>query len=346
MDRVIGEVSLSYSRIFLKMQESIVRGRFAPSPTGRMHVGNARTALLAWLSVRQKNGTFVWRLEDIDTPRVVPGMAEAAAADLQWLGLDWDEGPAKGGNYGSYTQSERLPIYEAALQELNNAGYLFPCSYSRKELQNLASAPHGLGVKTAYPLELRPQNLPVDWFATQQKGLGDAVNIRFKVGPGIRAFTDLVQGRIEQDVQAAVGDFVVKRRDGLFAYQLAVVVDDLAMEISEVVRGEDLLHSTARQLMLIEALGGKPPVYAHVPLIRNAEGEKLSKRDAGLTLRALREAGVRPEQLVGYFAYSLGLINEIIPVTPGALLPYFRWEKIAKKDWVLPADLVAQLTTT
>lgn len=310
-----------------------------------MHVGNARTALLAWLSIRQQGGTFVWRLEDIDTPRVVPGMAAAAVEDLQWMGLDWDEGPSHGGPCGPYAQSERLGTYDAALHKLNAAGHLFPCRYSRKDLQHLASAPHGLGVQSPYPVTLRPQELASNWFETLQAGARGQANIRFKVSAGTYAFDDLVQGTVSQDVLAEVGDFVVKRRDGLYAYQLAVVVDDLAMEISEVVRGEDLLHSTARQIMLIEALGGRQPVYAHVPLIRNAAGEKLSKRDAGLTLRALREAGVAPATLVGYFAYSLGLINEIIPMEPGALLSHFRWEKITKKDWVLPADLVAHLTT-
>ncbi len=162
---------------------------------------------------------------------------------------------------------------------------------------------------------------------------------------GSRTFDDLVQGTITENVQAEVGDFVVKRRDGLYAYQLAVVVDDLAMDISEVVRGEDLLQSTARQIMLIEALGGTPPIYAHVPMILDAAGDKLSKRHQGLTLRELREAGVQPEHLIGYFAYSLGLINEIIPLQAGALISYFRWEKITKKDWLLPADLPGLLTT-
>lgn len=310
-----------------------------------MHVGNARTALLAWLSVRQQSGTFVWRLEDIDAPRVVAGMAEAAAEDLQWLGLDWDEGPVQGGAYGPYVQAERLALYETALTQLHDAGQVFPCTYSRKDLKNLASAPHGLGVQSPYPVTLRPKTLPADWFEALQSGITEQPNIRFRVERGSRTFEDLVQGEVAQDVQQAVGDFVIKRRDGLFAYQLAVVVDDLAMEISEVVRGEDLLHSTARQILLIEALGGRQPIYAHVPLIRNAAGEKLSKRDDGLTLRALREVGVQPALLVGYFAYSLGLVEEIIPLQPGALLSYFRWEKITKKDWVLPADLAGLLTT-
>lgn len=309
-----------------------------------MHVGNARTALLAWLSVRQQSGTFVWRLEDIDTPRVVAGMAEAAAEDLQWLGLDWDEGPAQGGAYGPYAQSDRLDKYDTALHKLNAAGYLFPCKYSRKDLQHLASAPHGIGVQSPYPIALRPQKLAQNWFEMLQADAPGQANIRFRVPSGMRTFDDLVQGVIAQNVLAEVGDFVVKRRDGLYAYQLAVVVDDIAMRISEVVRGEDLLHSTARQMMLTEALGGTLPVYAHVPLMLNAAGEKLSKRDAGLTLRALREAGVAPAMLVGYFAYSLGLINEVIPLEPGALLSYFRWEKITKKNWTLPADLVAILT--
>ncbi len=302
------------------------KGRYAPSPTGLIHVGNARTALAAWLSVRSRSGTFVWRLEDLDGPRVIPGMAEAAMEDLAWLGLDWDEGP--------YVQSERSAFYEEALARLAAAGRLFPCRRSRKDLQSIASAPHGPEGSAPYPAAFRPERLDPDWFGQ----LSDAA-VRFQVHDRPVEWTDQVYGRQTERVDQTVGDFVLKRRDGLYAYQLAVVVDDLLMGINEVVRGADLLESTARQIQLIKALGGTPPVYAHVPLVVNAQGEKLSKRDAGLTLRSLQEAGMRPEALAGYLGWSLGILDRAEPCPAAELVPLFAWEKVSRETWVLTEDL-------
>lgn len=301
---------------------SKVRGRYAPSPTGLIHVGNARTGLAAWLSARSQGGSFVWRLEDIDGPRVVPGMAEAAMEDLRWLGLDWDEGP--------YVQSRRTAFYEEALAKLAEAGRLFPCRRSRKELQTIASAPHG-PEGTAYPAAFRPERLDPDWF----EHCSDAA-IRFLVHDRPVEWIDRVYGRQVERVDRTVGDFVLKRRDGLYAYQLAVVVDDLLMGINEVVRGADLLDSTARQIQLVEALGGEPPAYAHVPLVVNEQGEKLSKRDAGLTLRSLREEGVRPEELAGWLGWSLGILDRPEPCPAAELVPGFGWEKVGREAWRFP----------
>jgi glutamyl-tRNA synthetase len=322
------------------------RGRYAPSPTGEIHVGNARTALVAWWSVRSRGGSFVWRLEDLDPPRTIPGMAEAAERDLRWLGMDWDEGPKEGGPFAPYEQSRRSAFYEAALRILLAQGRLFPCRLSRKDLKALASAPHGPAEGSPYPASLRPRDVPTDWL----EGLTDAA-IRFSVKPTPVVFQDRLKGRREERVDQTVGDFVLKRRDGLYAYQLAVVVDDLAMGIDEVVRGEDLLGSTARQIQLIEALGAQPPAYAHVPLVVNAAGEKLSKRDQGLTLAALRESGVTPEALVGYLAYSLGLLERPEPQTAAEIAEVFSWDRLAsappryRMDWPLPEDLAAELRT-
>jgi glutamyl-tRNA synthetase len=302
-----------------------------------IHAGNARTALSAWLSARSRGGAFVWRLEDLDPPRVVPGMAEAQMADLAWLGLDWDEGPDVGGPFAPYVQSRRHGFYEDALRRLAGAGRLFPCRLSRKDLQALASAPHG-GEEAPYPASLRPRELAPGWFEAAR----DAA-IRFRVEERTVSFVDRVQGPIAERVDLAVGDFVLRRRDGLWAYQLAVVVDDLAMEIDDVVRGADLLASTARQIQLIEALGGTPPAYAHVPLMVNARGEKLSKRDQGLTLHSLREAGIAPEAVVGYLAFSLGLLERAEPCRPADLVPLFAWERIGRAGWALPEDLVSRL---
>ncbi len=303
-----------------------------------IHAGNARTALAAWLSVRSRGGTFVWRVEDLDGPRVVPGLAAAQMEDLAWLGLDWDEGPDVGGPHAPYTQSERSGFYEAALRRLAAAGRLFPCRLSRRDLQAVASAPHG-GEEAPYPASLRPETLDPDWFERLcGMARGDAA-IRFRVDDRPVSFTDRVFGPVTERVDQAVGDFVLKRRDGLYAYQLAVVVDDLLMGIDDVVRGSDLLASTARQIQLIAALGGAPPAYAHVPLLVNARGEKLSKRDQGLTLRSQREAGASPEAITGYLAHSLGLLERPEPCRPADLVPLFSWEKIGRADWALPEDL-------
>jgi glutamyl-tRNA synthetase len=322
------------------------RGRYAPSPTGRLHVGNARTALAAWLSVRSRGGTFVWRLEDLDPPRVVPGVAAAQREDLAWLGLDWDEGPDVGGPFAPYVQSQRSAFYEAALRRLATAGRLFPCRLSRRDLAAMASAPHG-AEEAPYPAALRPRDLDPDWFVGGEGSVGrsDAA-LRFRVDTEPVTFVDRVQGLITERVDLTVGDFVLRRRDGLWAYQLAVVVDDLAMEIDEVVRGADLLASTARQIQLIRALSGAPPAYAHVPLLLDAEGGKLSKRDDSLTLGSLRAAGVRPEALTGYLAHSLGLLDRSEPCRPADLVTAFAWESIGRADragWALPADLAGLL---
>jgi glutamyl-tRNA synthetase len=309
------------------------RGRYAPSPTGLLHVGNARTALVAWLSVRSRAGTFVWRLEDLDPPRIVPGAAEAACADLAWLGIDWDEDPESGGPFGPYVQSERSDVYEAALRMLRDAGRLFPCLLSRKEIASISSAPQAGEEEAPYPVSARPASLDPDWYERLPERGG--ASLRFRVDDSAVRFVDRVHGKVEQRV---AGDFVLKRRDGLYAYQLAVAVDDWLMQVDEVVRGSDLLGSTARQIQLLEALGARRPVHAHVPMVLTAEGEKLSKRDASLTLRSLRDSGVRSSQLVGYLAWTLGLLDRPAPATPRELLATFAWSRIPREDFRLPVD--------
>jgi glutamyl-tRNA synthetase len=317
------------------------RGRYAPSPTGPLHVGNARTALAAWLAVRSRGGVFVWRVEDLDPPRVVPGMAAEQREDLAWLGLDWDEGP--GGPYGPYAQSQRAAFYEEALDRLAAAGRLFPCRRSRKDLQSLASAPHGPETGAPYPAAWRPEHLAADWYPALHASGNAGAALRFRVDDRPVAWTDRLLGPQVERVDRTVGDFVLKRRDGLYAYQLAVVVDDLAMAIDDVVRGADLLASTARQIQLIAALGGAPPAYAHLSLVLSATGEKLSKRDRGLALRALREAGVAAPALAGWLGWSLGLLERPEPCTPADLVPLFAWERIRRDEVRLPADLAAGL---
>ena len=321
------------------------RGRYAPTPSGFLHVGNARTALVAWLSARSVGGSFVMRVEDLDGPRTVVGAAQGALDDLAWLGLDWQEGPDLGGPHEPYVQSLRSAHYEHALAQLAGSGRLFPCGRSRKDLRQLATAPHGGsgGGPPAYPAAWRPPALAEDWFERFRAAEGPEKAIRFKVHGRPVRFEDRLQGEWKERVDRTVGDFVLKRRDGVWAYQLAVVVDDLAMGVTEVVRGVDLLESTGRQIQLIEALGGRPPAYGHVPLVLNAEGEKLSKRDAGLTLVALREAGVHPHRLVGAFAHSLGLRDSAAPRSAASLVPDFAWSRLHRRPWRLPADFESRI---
>ena len=309
-------------------------GRFAPSPTGDLHLGSALAALAAWASARSAGGRFVWRVEDLDGPRAVAGAAERQMEDARWLGLDWDEGPDVGGPHGPYRQSERDGLYEAALRRLAEAGRLFPCRVSRKDLQELASAPHGAEGLPPYPASLRPNRLGADWFETETD-----CAFRLRVDPEAVTFKDRVVGRVTEDVSTSVGDFVLKRRDGVYAYQLAVVVDDLAMGATEVVRGADLLDSTARQILLTRALGGVPPTYAHVPLLVAEDGRKLSKREGDLTLCALRDAGVRPDAVVAWLSEALGQHGR----TPPEVAAAFDASRVPTDPILVPPDLAVRL---
>ena len=296
---------------------SAPRGRYAPSPTGDLHLGNASTALLAWLSVRAAGGTFVLRVEDLDAPRARPGAVERCLEDLAWLGLDWDEGPDRGGPFGPYVQSTRRAGYDDAFERLRAAGGVYPCFCSRKDAAAAASAPQEPGDEAPYSGRCR--DLPAaDAEARIAEGRRHAW--RFRIEGDAPGFDDRVLGPVPP---RALGDFVVRRSDGIPAYQLAVVVDDAAMEMGEVVRGNDLLASTPRQLMLYRALGLPPPVFAHVPLWLGPDGARLSKRHEGITLRELREGGLGPAALVGRLAHRLGLRETAEPCHPPDLVPGF-----------------------
>jgi len=304
------------------------RGRFAPSPTGELHLGLVRTALIGWLRARSEHGAFVLRIEDLDLPRVVAGSAETILRDLAWLGLDWDEGPDIGGAHVPYVQSQRLAHYAEALATLAASGHVYPCTCSRKEV-SLQSAPHGQSeLGPVYP-------------GTCRHGPGKPgalAALRFAMPDTLLGFHDSVHGAVPPLVPAP-GDFVLRRADGLYSYQLAVVVDDIAMQITEVLRGDDLLSSTPWQLALYDALGAGRPRFAHVPLMLGADGQRLAKRRGSTTLSEFRTRGVRAPQIVGFLAHSAGLIDRMEEVSPADLVSHFSLEKIKAVPGVLPSDL-------
>jgi glutamyl-tRNA synthetase len=294
------------------------RGRFASSPTGELHLGGACTALCAWLAARSADGTLVLRMEDIDTPRVVAGSAQGILQDLRWLGLDWDEGPDVGGPFGPYVQSERTGLYQAALEQLQMAGLTYLCDCSRAEIARASSAPHAGDEGPVYPGTCR---------AAPPRAYRRRPAVRLAVPPGTIRLEDRVQGPHQEDVAQRAGDFVLRRGDGLFAYQLAVVVDDLQMGITEVVRGADLLSSAPRQALLATLLGGQAPAFAHAPLVVQGDGTRLAKRAQGAAVRHHREAGRDPRWLVAAMARALGLADEK-SLAPGELIERFSWQRV------------------
>jgi len=275
------------------------RTRFAPSPTGDLHVGGAWTALASWVVARRAGGRCVLRIEDLDRPRVVPGAEARIEEDLRWLGLAWDEGPVR--------QSERSASYESAVATLAARGLVYPCDCSRAGIARVAPAPHP-GEEAVYPGTCRARD--------PSREMKRAPSLRVRVPDAVVTYDDAIAGHVEQNLAREVGDFVLCRGDGVFAYQLAVVVDDGAAGITDVVRGADLVGSTPRQIWLMRELGAAPPRYAHVPLVVAGDGARLEKRHAGLAVRALRGEGVPAARIVGRLAHGLGLAPTDAPATP------------------------------
>src|SRR6201996_5483930 len=273
------------------------RGRLAPSPTGLLHLGHARTFWTAYERARGAGGTLILRDEDLDTQRARADYAAAMLEDLRWLGIAWQEGPEVGGPFGPYRQSERYGLYRAAWERLRASGWIYPCTCSRRELAAAVSAPHEENDEAddepVYPGRCRPAAGVV---AEAREPIG--VNWRFRI-PDTETimFEDSGVGARSYVAGRDFGDFVVWRRDDVPAYQLACAVDDAAMQITEVVRGADLLKSTARQILLYRALAHTPPLWHHCPLLRDARGQRLAKRTDALSLRALRERGLTPPEV-------------------------------------------------
>lgn len=295
---------------------STIVGRLAPSPTGALHLGNARTFLLAWLSVRARSGTLLLRIEDIDGPRVKPETVQQTIDDLRWLGLDWDGAPE--------LQSARLALYRRAVERLIADGRVYPCTCSRKEIEEAASAPHDDGSEPVYPGTCRGRYSSL---AEARAATGRDAALRFRVDVDAVPFTD---GFVGAQRGAIEGDFVVQKRDGGPAYQLAVVVDDAATGVGEVVRADDLLSSTPRQLLLYRALGLAAPRFVHVPLVVGADGRRLAKRHGDTSLRHFRERGVAADAIVGFLAHRSGLRATATPCRPGDLLTGFGWERVPR----------------
>lgn len=302
-----------------------VCGRFAPSPSGRMHLGNLWSGLLAWLSARSAGGRMLLRIEDLDPDRCRKEYAEQIMRDLAWLGLDWDGEPV--------WQSRRSDIYAQQFEALRARGLVYPCYCTRAE-RLAAGAPHrGDGVAV---YDGRCRGLNDEERAALSRLRRPAWRVR--VPAKEISFTDLCRGEFSQKLDTQCGDFILRRSDGVYAYQLAVVTDDALTGVTQVVRGSDLLDSTPRQLWLCGELDFAPPEHAHVPLLLAPDGRRLAKRDRDQELGALQQRYTAPE-LVGILAHLAGLIPEAAPVTPSQLVPLFRWELVPKTDLTAPALL-------
>ena len=306
-----------------------VVGRFAPTPSGKMHLGNVLCCLVAWLSARSQGGKVLLRVEDLDPERSGADYERQIEEDLRWLGLDWDEGGLEAAG-GRYCQSGRSWVYEQYFDILFEKGLIYPCFCSRAEL-HAADAPHLSDGRYFYPGTCR--NLTPEEAAEKAKKRKPAW--RVKVPDETVRFTDLHYGPYAENLAAECGDFVIRRADGVFAYQLATAVDDGLMWVTEVVRGRDLIGSTARQLWLQRTLGLPSPVYGHIPLLTDWDGRRLSKRDGDLDLARLREKW-RPEEILGMLAEAAGILPAYRPVSARELVPLFSWGKVKKGDVRLP----------
>ena len=298
-------------------------GRFAPSPSGRMHLGNLFAALLAWCSVRHAGGALLLRMEDLDPDRTNDEYAALIRDDLRWLGLDWDEEQPP--------QSARTAAYCRALEALDAMGLIYPCYCSRSEL-HAASAPHGSDGTYVYPGTCR------DLSPAQRAAKTRPPALRLRVPNETVRFTDGVQGEHTENLETDCGDFILRRSDGVFAYQLAVVCDDGDGGVTEVVRGADLLGSTARQMYLQRLLGYPTPAYCHIPMLLAPDGRRLSKRDRDLDLGVLRQR-LRPEALLGLLAAAAGLTDSPAPISAAELAAQFDWSRVRRSDILLPQQI-------
>ncbi len=293
-------------------------GRFAPTPSGRLHLGNILCAMLAYLSARSQGGRFLLRIEDVDVPRCPRRLAQQAIDDLRWLGFTWDEEPLY--------QSDRTEIYREALEHLTGAGHIYPCFCTRVQLMSLA-APNLGDTQVVYNracAALTPQE-------AAERAKTRAPAMRLRVPEEEISFVDGLFGAQRENLARDCGDFILRRSDGLYGYQLAVVVDDALSGVTEVVRGRDILSATPRQIYLQRLLGCPQPEYVHIPLLTDSQGRRLAKRDKDLDLTALSQR-YAPEDILGWLACSAGLLPEVRPATLESLIAVFDWAKVKRDD--------------
>lgn len=306
------------------MDSNATIGRFAPSPTGRMHLGNVYAALLSWLSAKSQGGKWLLRIEDLDEGRSRQEYADLLMEDLRWFGLDWDLGP--------FYQSKRGDIYAEQLSRLEQTGLLYPCYLSRGEIM-ATQAPHESDGRIVYGPELRAKNEILRRTADPKR----TPSQRLRTSSVDLSISDGHYGSFSINLERQCGDFLIKRSDGAWAYQFAVVVDDALMGVTEVVRGRDLLLSVPQQLYLYRLLQFREPRFAHIPLLCNPQGQRLCKRDKALDMGELRKQ-YSPEQLIGRLAFLTGLTTSPEAISPQQLLPLFAWEKIPTEDIYVTGD--------
>lgn len=321
----------------LPKNEQQVVGRLAPSPTGALHLGNARSFLLAWLSVRSRNGRLFVRMEDLDHPKVKPWATSAALDDIHWLGLDWDAGPDT--DEHEYIQSNRRPIYGEYLQKLVNQGLVYPCVCSRNEIENVQSAPHREDQRLIYNGTCRGRF--ANWDSATATLSEDRLPVwRFKLeDQGQSRFTDGICGETVADYQKDIGDFALARDPLGAGYTFAHVIDDYLMGVTEVLRGDDLLEATHSHIVLQQALGLPTPQYLHVPLVVAEDGRRLAKRHGDTRIAILKERGFTPRQVVGVLAWWCGWAEFGEELSPADLLTRFDWSTFNRKPAVLSPEV-------
>ena len=317
-----------------------VRTRFAPSPTGYLHIGGVRTALFNWLLARQAGGQFILRIDDTDAKRNVAEALQPIIDGFRWLGLDWDEGPSSvsdstTGPNAPYVQTERVAHYEAALQKLIESEKIYPCTCSRSDVLAAASAPHAGQEGPIYPGTCANRS------SKDAEELSDVYSWRFRTSDSTNqsaSYNDLFAGPQSLNVAHDLGDFVIGKADGTIAYQPAVVVDDHAMGVTEVFRGDDLIPSTFRQLELYRHFGWQPPKFVHVPLVVGTDGRRLAKRHGDTRLSTIRSAGITAEQVIGFLAHRSGLCPSAKPISAAELLSDFDLHRVPHEPLVISTD--------
>jgi len=311
-----------------ELLEQPLRTRFAPTPSGDLHLGGVSVALVSWLFARATGGRFIVRVDDLDAVRAIPGSTDRILEDLRWLGLDWDEGPGpvESAELGSPYQSKRGDLYARSVDELRRVARIYPCDCSRAEIARVAAAPHP-GEETVYPGTCRRR--------TEQKDAKRSSSLRIDLsGLAPLEVRDVLRGPFKQDILKQVGDFVLRRADGVYSYQLATAVDDAVMNVDLVVRGDDLLASTPRQVHLQRILGLRTPRYMHLPVILGPNNQRLAKRNGDtLTVSYFRGLGAAPREVLTLVAHGLRLVDSPAPVTHEELVQRvrrLRWEPPAK----------------